>query len=153
MGYGISAPADVKKGAHDGPYHIAQEAVGRNRKYQIIRRIGSIRSGRIFHDAYVGGNIGFPSSLEDGADGSFAVAAGFLKAAEIVSSKETLTSLVHSLYIQRISVQIRVRPDERVLLPVNEIVISAKAGVEARMEVIGRNFHFVNHHGRRQNGI
>ncbi len=99
------------------------------------------------------GNIGFPSGLEDGADGSFAVAAGFLKAAEIVSSKETLTSLVHSLYIQRISVQIRVRPDERVLLPVNEIVISAKAGVEARMEVIGRNFHFVNHHGRRQNGI
>ena len=101
----------------------------------------------------MGGNVGFPGGFEDGADGGFAVASGFLETAEIVGSQKVPAGLIHGLYIQRISVKIRVSSGEGVLLPVNEIVIPAKAGVEARMEAVGRNFHFVNHHGRGQNGI
>lgn len=148
VGDGISAAADVQKGAYDGTDHVAEKTIGRNCKNQIISWFR-----RIIHYTGMGGNIGFPAGLEDGADGSFAVASGLLETAEIVGSQKTLTGLIHGLNIQRISVQIRVRTGERVLLPVNEIVIPSKAGVEARMEVIGRNFHFVNHHGGRQNGI
>ena len=101
----------------------------------------------------MGGDVGFPGGFENGANGSFAVASGFLETTEIVGSQKVAAGLIHGLYIQRISVKIRVGSGEGVLLPVNEIVIPAEAGIEARMEAVGRNFHFVNHHGRGQNGI
>ena len=37
VGDGIAAASDVQKGAYDGTDHIAEEAVGGNRKYQVIR--------------------------------------------------------------------------------------------------------------------
>lgn len=148
MGNLITPAADIKERSHDGAYHVPQKAVGGNREYQIVPFPGGIA-----HYPHMVRGISFPSGLEDGAYRSLVASARLFEAAEVVSAEKHLAGLVHRLHIQRKGIEIRIMPDERILLPVNKVVVSAEPGVEAGMEAGSRNFHFVNSYGNGQNGI
>lgn len=156
VGYRIAAAADVQQGAYDGPDHVPEEAVCGDGEDQVPGPFGFAqgdRGCRITHQGDVGWGVLSPGGLEDCADGGLVVAASLFKAAEIMCSQQKFASLVHGIYVQRIGVKVGVGSHERVLLSVYEIVIPAEPGIEACVEAVGRNFHFVNSYGRRQNGI
>ena len=87
---------------------------------------------RLIHNLDMGGGVGLPEGIVDGADGGFVVSAGFLEAGKIVGPQEILAGPVHGLKVQMgVAALPGIGAEKRVFLPMDEVGIFPASGAEA----------------------